>query len=72
MPSANWPSMLSVEAELWPSRIVKSAMTFGKPQIVGPRFQGERLVDGQMVDEGARRMQARGPLAIDPGGLTIT
>ena len=68
MPSASWPSMLASKPNCLPSRMVKSAMTFGKPQIVRPGFQGERLVDEHVL----QRMPIATRAASEPGGLTIT
>ncbi len=48
-------------------------MIFGNPQMVAAGFQGEGLIDGQVVDERRRvaeRLQAAG--AVEPGGLTMT
>ena len=64
--------MVTSKLKLRPSSIVKSAMHLWITPDRPTGLQGEGLVDREMMDERAGRLQCLEPVAFDPGGLTMT
>lgn len=72
MPAMCAPSALTSNPNRPCSRTVKSAMIFGKPQMDRPASRVKLWSTGRWWMNAAASPSARQPLAVEPGGLTIT
>ncbi|PQM49334.1 hypothetical protein C1Y40_00455 [Mycobacterium talmoniae] len=72
MPATSWPSTVTSKSNRGVSRTVKSAITLGKPQIRRPASKVKPWLTGRWWMNAAAEPSARGPRAVDPGGLTMT